>query len=685
MYSSRKIGCFLSYGSQCYFSKTSQLLKVSRVLKKTPKNKYSLTPKFWENLKSWPKLLDAEVDSQHEKLNEMIQNKTNWKEIEARGCCIGNLVVNSQYYDVTCGNVVELSGNTISSARWLRNGIPVSLNRIDEDGVLKKVTEGHIAGLTYNTIKFCAYENNAIDPAIETFVLTPSANGGALRFIKGILRDPTTLSSDSVHLINLAYRTIPMPSIHDRKMNNLPKTLNPSQQAAVSAALNPQRNLLCIQGPPGTGKTRVIAEIVHQLLKKKKKVLICAPTHVAVQNAMDAVRRRMCQDISPEIVQKELCILNSTRDEFQDHPSTAKLESMEKELMRSNQKDQSTKLLSYECMKLRCSIYQSIYAPRRAIFSTLGTSSIQKLPEYDWKADVMIVDEAAQCTEPSTWVPALTTPTCKKLVLVGDQKQLPAIVLSDKAIRANFSLSLMEKLAEEFSKNNINILLNEQYRMNEKIMHWSNEHFYNNQLTAHSSVSDITLRDIYPKIPTDYIANKPIFMIDMKNFEDRSQESFDSKSYSNTGELNVVSNYVIRLVTDVGINPKDIAVIAPYYSQIEKLRNSISFRVDVNTVDAFQGQEREVIIFCFVRDNDEGSIGFLRETRRLNVAITRAKRQFVLVGNSDMLQRNRHVRSLYRYLKSEKVIYGPEIFDTFDDIGLPEMDKKPYNFDFREH
>lgn len=135
-------------------------------------------------------------------------------------------------------------------------------------------------------------------------------------------------------------------------------------------------------------------------------------------------------------------------------------------------------------------------------------------------------------------------------------------------MKGNFKLSLMEKLAEEFSSNNINILLNEQYRMNKKIMNWSNEVFYENQLTAHSTVSDITLRDICPNLPEDHVLNNPIMMINMENVKDRSHEEFESHSFTNTDELNLVTEYVNRLVVDLGINPKAIAVISPYYAQV---------------------------------------------------------------------------------------------------------------------
>lgn len=670
----------LNYGTKLKFSTSVQALKkVSRVFKKQQKNKISLTPKFLENVKEWPKLLNSEVEAQFEKLNELIRTKADWKVIEERGLCIGNLIATEKYHDVSSGAVLSLSGDSVSSARWLRSGIPVLLNKLNQEGHLERVSDGHITDISGGIIKMCVYDDKDVDLSTANYILTPSSNSGSIRYFQNILKDSSTLSSDSVHLINLAYRSIPMPSIHDRKLTNLPETLNPSQQAAVSAALNTQRNLLCIQGPPGTGKTRVIAEIVHQLVKKKKKVLICAPTHVAVLNARNATFKRMREEFPDNVIEKQLCILNNTKAEFQNHSLAPKLAEASRQLAKTYKNDPKHKVLSYQCYNLRMSIFRSIFSSKRAVFTTLGTSFIQKLPEYDWKGDVMLVDEAAQSTEPSTWVPVLTTPSCKKLVLVGDQKQLPAVVLSDKAIQGNLKLSLMEKLAEEFANNNINILLKEQYRMNEKIMHWSNEVFYENQLIAHPKVADITLNDVCPNLPKDHVINNPILMIDMKNVKDRSQEERELKSFTNSDELKIITDYVSRLVCDVGVDPSDIAVIAPYYAQIEQIRDYIPFRVDVNTVDAFQGHEREVVVFCIVRDNEEGLIGFLRETRRLNVAITRAKRQFVLIGNSRMMMRNQHLKKLYNHLISEKVVFGPEILESFNDIAassvLPSSDK----------
>uniref|UniRef100_A0A1I7TTK4 Helicase ATP-binding domain-containing protein n=1 Tax=Caenorhabditis tropicalis TaxID=1561998 RepID=A0A1I7TTK4_9PELO len=613
-----------------------------------------------ENVKAWPKLLNAEVEAQFEKLNELIKTE-DWEVIEERGLCLGNLKISQIYYDVSYGQVVLLTGDSISRTRWLKMGTPISLNKLNVDGKLKIVSEGHIVDVSEKMLRICIYAKENVDVPGSNYILTPSSNSGAIRYFQSILKDSSTLSSQSVHLVNLAYRSVPMPSIHDRKLTNLPETLNQSQQAAVSAAVNSKRNLLCIQGPPGTGKTRVIAEIVHSLIRKKKKVLVCAPTHVAVKNAKTAATRRMLEELPASTVTQQMCVLNNIKDEFEAHPFAGKLAELGQQLAKTDKSHASYKKLLSQFLTLRIKLLQDIFSSKLVVFTTLGTSSIQKLPEYNWDADVMLVDEAAQCTEPTTWVPVLTTPSCKKLVLVGDQKQLPAVVISDKAIRQNLNISLMEKLSEDFSNNNINILLREQYRMNAKIMSWSNKTFYENQLIANPNIADITLSDICPNLPSDHVLNNPILMIDMKEVKNRSQEKLESHSFTNTDELKVITDYVSRLVCNLGVDSSSIAVIAPYFAQIEQIRRYIPFRVDVNTVDAFQG-----------------AIGFLNETRRLNVAVTRAKRQFVLVGNSRMMMKNVHLKELYKHLESENVVFGVDLlnlFDRLDEARLPTSDR----------
>lgn len=227
----------------------------------------------------------------------------------------------------------------------------------------------------------------------------------------------------------------------------------------------------------------------------------------------------------------------------------------------------------------------------------------------------------------------------------------------------------MERLANEFSNHNINQLLTVQYRMNEKIMQWSSKEFYNSRLVASDDVSKITLSDISFIADTSKM-NSPLMMIntdlDRQHDTPLYKEVLFQMSYRNAGEAELVIRY-LRVLKSLGVSGKEIAVISPYYAQVTAIRDRLNCSdVSVNTVDSFQGQEREIVVFSMVRCNPDRAIGFLQDERRLNVAITRAKRQFVLIGSARMMQRNRHLRSLLRTIQDIGKIFEPGTIGTFE-------------------
>ncbi|KIH49226.1 hypothetical protein ANCDUO_20700 [Ancylostoma duodenale] len=259
-----------------------------------------------------------------------------------------------------------------------------------------------------------------------------------------------------------------------------------------------------------------------------------------------------------------------------------------------------------------------------------------------------VVDEAAQATEPVTWAAVVQAKRC---ILAGDHAQLPSTILSQEALKGNLHVSLMERLVNEFSKANINQLLTVQYRMNEKIMRWSSQQFYESRLVASEEVSNITLSDI-SMVESSSAINNPLIMINTdlisKNASNSYKEVQSQMSYKNPGEAELVIRY-LRILKSIGVPGREIAVISPYYAQVATIREMLAGTdVTANTVDSFQGQEREVVVFSMVRHNEERSIGFLQNEKRLNVAITRAKRQFVLIGSARMMGRDRNLRTLLR-------------------------------------
>ncbi|KIH50435.1 hypothetical protein ANCDUO_19486 [Ancylostoma duodenale] len=227
----------------------------------------------------------------------------------------------------------------------------------------------------------------------------------------------------------------------------------------------------------------------------------------------------------------------------------------------------------------------------------------------------------------------------------------------------------MERLVNEFSKANINQLLTVQYRMNEKIMQWSSQQFYESRLVASEEVSNITLSDI-SMVESSSAINNPLIMINTdlipKNASSSYKEVQSQMSYKNPGEAELVIRY-LHVLKSVGVPGSEIAVISPYYAQVATIREMLAGTdVTANTVDSFQGQEREVVVFSMVRHNEERSIGFLENEKRLNVAITRAKRQFVLIGSARMMGRDRNLRTLLRTIQKLGKVYGPSVVESFE-------------------
>ena len=262
--------------------------------------------------------------------------------------------------------------------------------------------------------------------------------------------------------------------------------------------------------------------------------------------------------------------------------------------------------------------------------STVG-SEILKGERFDFA----VVDEATQSTEPSSLISVLKT---KRFIMAGDHKQLPPTILNEDAARGNLSKSLFERLLEMHG-DKIRVMLDVQYRMNDEIAEFPNEEFYDGKLKADESVKKHNLLDILPESKFVNEDIKPFLFIDTvgsETFKERTRRGSTSKE--NAGEAKLVEEIAQRLLSS-GIKPEDIAIISPYDDQVALIRKMLRVEgLEIKTVDGFQGREKEVVIVSFVRCNKSREIGFLRDLRRLNVSITRAKRKLVLIGDSNTLE-----------------------------------------------
>lgn len=424
-------------------------------------------------------------------------------------------------------------------------------------------------------------------------------------------------------------------------------TLNPPQIDAVQFALGSQ-DYAIIHGPPGTGKTTTLAELIYQAVQRGDRVLACAPSNTAVDNLLEKLVAMLPSVVRvghPARVFEGL--RGHTLDELVDNdPSTEVIRDMRREVkdlirtaekgFRSRDGHRRRRELFAEAGRLRGqirslerSVVQSVI-DRADVVCTTTTIDDELLGDRSF--DVVVVDEACQCTLPSIWQAVLRA---DRLILAGDHCQLPPTVLSDEAAQAGMRDSLMQRLIEG-SNESIYRRLTVQYRMNESIMRFSSDVFYDGSLIADASVRQHRLSDL-PDVVTEPLTELPVEYIDTAGAEFEEQVEADGESKLNPKEANLVIRFVGDLI-EAGVSPEEIGVIAPYAAQVRLLRGRLDLiGLEIDTVDGFQGREKEVIIVTMVRSNDRQEIGFLADTRRTNVALTRAKRKLIVIGDSATL------------------------------------------------
>ncbi len=440
--------------------------------------------------------------------------------------------------------------------------------------------------------------------------------------------------------------------------------LNPPQQAAVRFALS-ARDIAIIHGPPGTGKTTTLAEVIYQAVQIGQRVLACAPSNTAVDNLLERLVAKMPSVVRvghPARVFESL--RGHTLDELVDADrSTQIVRDMRRdveELMRAASKPsrswdanrQRGELhaeagrLRQQARALERSTIQHIISSADVICTT---TTLDEDLLGDRQFDLVVIDEACQCTEPAIWQAMLRA---DRMVLAGDHCQLPPTVVSTDAAREGFSKSSMERLIEHFGSDVFQRLV-VQYRMHETIMRFSSEQFYDGELIADVSVKSHTLADL-AQTPTAKLtlAELPIIEFwDTAGAEWHEELETDGLSKCNPKEATWVVDQVRQLL-DLGIAAGQIAVIAPYAAQVRLLRNRLQIdELEIDTVDGFQGREKEAVVISLVRSNLESEIGFLSETRRTNVALTRAKRYLRVIGDSATLANHPFYGELVEYFE----------------------------------
>nr|XP_013803730.1 PREDICTED: DNA-binding protein SMUBP-2 [Apteryx mantelli mantelli] len=276
-----------------------------------------------------------------------------------------------------------------------------------------------------------------------------------------------------------------------------------------------------------------------------------------------------------------------------------------------------------------------------------GASSdgpLKLLPENHF--DLVVIDECAQALEASCWIPLLKAPKC---ILAGDHKQLPPTIVSHKAAAKGLSLSLMERLIERYGEKATR-MLTVQYRMHQAIMQWASSEMYSGRLTAHPAVAQHLLKDLPGVTPTEE-TSIPLLLIDTAGCGLFELEEEDEQSKGNPGEVQLAGLHIQALV-EAGVKAQDIAVVAPYNLQVDMLREHLCHRhpeLEIKSVDGFQGREKEAVVLSFVRSNRKGEVGFLAEDRRINVAVTRARRHVAVICDSRTVSNQAFLKRLVDY------------------------------------
>ena len=449
--------------------------------------------------------------------------------------------------------------------------------------------------------------------------------------------------------------------------------LNDVQKECVRFASS-ANDFALIHGPPGTGKTTTVVAFICECVADGDRVLACAPSNTAVDNLLE---RLIGEGVRAVRLGHPARVTESLRHHSLDglaehHENASVVRDMRKEAKELFKKAdrwtrgkpargekqelrREAKRLMSDAKLLEKQAVESILDRAQVICAT--TTFNEEMLGDRW-FETAVVDEACQTPEPGCWVPLLRS---DRLVLAGDPFQLPPTVLSSEAVAKGYSVSMLERLMELYGDSTTR-LLSRQYRMHESIMRFSSDYFYDGELIADEHVASHLLRDL-PGVDDTLETEKPVEFFDTAGASWDEVIEPEGLSKLNEKEAQFVVFKVKQLVSQ-GVDVSDISVIAPYAAQARKIRSlfrdikaesgerSEIANIEVDTVDGFQGREKEVIVISLVRSNAEGEIGFLKDYRRTNVALTRARRKLIVIGDSATLGGDEFYGSLFQYFET---------------------------------
>lgn len=459
-------------------------------------------------------------------------------------------------------------------------------------------------------------------------------------------------------LYGISEAKIDKSRIRDYKKNQDYEKLNQSQKNAIDKVLESE-DICIIHGPPGTGKTTTLVNCIQTILSFEKQVLVVAPSNTAVdliakllnQKGLNVVRignpAKVDNDnikitfdykVENHLLYQELKKMYKDSDKIRNKALKFKRNFGKEE--KENRKSLliESKSLRNDAKRIEKIINQDILDSAQVICSTFVGATEENLRAMYFST--VFIDEAAQSLEPACWI---VIKKANKIVLAGDHKQLSPTIKSDLALKKGLGITLFEKCIE--TQKESSILLDTQYRMNENIMNFSNQELYDSKLIAHDSVKNHLL----------FNNDKAILFIDTAGCGFNEVLNPKSKSYYNPDEINILISHLNLYLTQIEENVS-IGIISPYKEQVIEIEKSLdknnyhNSNIFIDTIDGFQGQEKDIIYISLVRSNENNEIGFLSDIRRMNVAMTRARKKLVIIGDSSTISENKFYSNLLDYI-----------------------------------
>ncbi len=432
--------------------------------------------------------------------------------------------------------------------------------------------------------------------------------------------------------------------------------LNPAQEQAVNSVLR-AKDVAIVHGPPGTGKTTTLVEAIYETLRRENQVLVCAQSNMAVDWISERLVDRGVNVLrigNPVKVNDKMLSFTYER-RFADHPDYPQLWSIREAIRklrqgRKRRRDdgyhQKLDRLKSRATELEIRINAQLFGEARVIASTLTGSASRLL--IGQKFGTLFIDEAAQALEAACWI---AIRRASRVILAGDHCQLPPTVKNIAALRGGLGTTLMERIVRQ--KPEVVTLLKTQYRMNEHIMRFSSDWFYGGMVEAAPQIRYRGILDL----------DNPMTWIDTAEVEGKEEFVGDSFGRINRAEAELTLDTLEKYFSKIGkqrlLDERiDVGIISPYRAQVQLLRRLVRKKeffkpyrslISVNTVDGFQGQERDIIVISLVRANADGQIGFLSDLRRMNVAITRARMKLIILGDVQTMTRHPFYKKLWEY------------------------------------